>query len=278
MSISTKSATVNCEAVVLAASTLFSDQTHTAGLEIAFDPSSQSDFNGGLTVLRTDSSANFSAQISVARDIVPTQGSIDAVVVSGSLVFTEASGVSYLSASGTTVTVSGSIPSGSTVNNVGIDFAEGDRSTYGGLVVSSGGTYSATHTYSYAGIYHITSRVHSGNGSVDMDSFRLNLATGLSGVDLGALTITATPEAGSIDDNTPLSVAFSASGASGISLSGDDDKNLIWRFGNLASSSKVSPSSAYSEPGLFIPMASYYYEGPTANVYISDITSTGANQ
>jgi hypothetical protein len=245
---------------------------------LSFDPTTQDDFNAGLTISRTDSSANFSAQITVATDVVATQASLDSVLVSGSLVFTEASGVSYTAASGTTVTVSGSIPSGTSVNNVAIDFAEGDRSTYGGLAVASGGTYSATHTYSYAGIFQITSRVQSTNGAVDMDSFRLNLASDLSGIDLGALTVTATPEVGAIDDDTPLSVTFSASGASGVSLSGDDDKDLIWRFGNLASSSKIAPSSIYSEPGQYIPMASYLYAGPSGSVYVSDITSTGANQ
>jgi hypothetical protein len=276
MSVSSKSSSVKAEAVVMVASSKFANQQHTGGLEISFDPTSTTDFNSSLKVSRTDSSANFSASLDVARDVQIPTGSIDSVLV-GSNVFTEASGIAHASASGTVVTVSGSIPSGTTAHNVSIDFAEGDRSTKGGLQVAGDGTFSATHTYSYPGIFHITTRVQSEEGSVDMDSFRLNMASDLSGTDLGGLTITATPESGSTTDSSPLSVSFSASGSNGVSISGDDDKNLIWRLGNLESSSKTSPSTRYVEPGKYVPVAIYFYEGSVTNLYLSDITDTGAN-
>jgi len=277
MAIANKTTTVNAEAVVLAASDLFASQTHTAGLELSFDPTDQTDFNGSLKVAKTDSSANFSASLSVASEVSKTEGTLSSVLV-GADVFTEASGMAHASASGTTVVVSGSIPSGTTVNNVSVDFSEGDRSSYGALVVDGAGNFSATHTYSYPGIYHITTRVQSHNGAVDMDSFRLNMASDLSGTDLGLLTVTATPETGNTSDSSPLSVSFTAAGASGVSLAGDDSSNLNWRFGNLESSSKITPGSTYSEPGTYIPVASFLYEGPTVTLYLSDITSTGGNQ
>jgi hypothetical protein len=271
----TKLSTVNMEVTVYANSESITDLQLDAPLSILFLPTTSGDFGQSFTVERTDNSANFSAQFRVGKTVVPVAGAIGSVVVSGTHTFTEASGVVYSDASGTAVTLNGSYPSGSTVHNVSVDFAEGDRSSYGGLTVSASGTFSQAHTYSYPGIYHIITRVQGQDGSVDMDSFRLNLASDLSGSGLGNLTITATPDGGG--DLPNLSVAFSATGASGVSIGASEDSDLHWRFGNLETSNKNSPTSNYYEPGSFIPMASFKYGGPSGTVYLSDITSTGAN-
>ncbi len=110
-----------------------------------------------------------------------------------------------------------------------------------------------------------------------MDSFRLNMASDLSGSGLGALTISASPESGSITSVSGLSIAMSATGASGVSLGATEDESLIWRLGNLERSSKTSLTTQYLEPGSYIPIANYLFAGPSGSVYISDITSTGAN-
>jgi len=277
MAITTKNSTVNMEATVYANSDSVPHQTTNAPLSLLFSPTSSGDFGQSLTVKRTDSSANFSTKFVVGSSVVPVEGTLGSVVVSGTYTFTEASGVVFSDASGTIVTVNGSYPSGSNVNNVSIDFAEGDRSTYGGVTASSSGTFSQSHTYSYPGVFHITTRVQGSDGSVDMDSFRLNLASDLSGSGLGAITVTASPEGGDIPSVSGLAVAVSVSGASGVSLGATDDEDLAWRFGNLERSSKVSATTHYYEPGNYIPMATYLFAGPSGSVYISDITSAGAN-
>jgi hypothetical protein len=272
-----KTSTVNMEVTVYANSDNIAHQTTNAPLQILFAPTTSGEFYQSVRVSRTDSSANFSTKFEVGSSIVPINGTIGSVIVSGLHSFTEASGLAYSDASGTTVTVNGSYPSGSSVHNVSIDFSEGDRSSYGGITASSSGTFSQSHTYSYPGIFHITQRVQGTNGSVDMDSFRLNMASDLSGSGLGALTISASPESGSITSVSGLSIAMSATGASGVSLGATEDESLIWRLGNLERSSKTSLTTQYLEPGSYIPIANYLFAGPSGSVYISDITSTGAN-
>lgn len=274
MAIVQKTATANMDVTVYMNSETLAALQINAPLSILFRPTTSGDFGQSFKVERTNNSANFSTKFRVGKSVAPVDGSIGSVVVSGTHAFTEGSGVVYSDASGTVVTLNGSYPSGSTVHNVSVDFAEGERSSYGGLTASSSGTFSQSHTYSHPGIYHIVTRVQGTNGSIDMDSFRLNLASDLSGSGLGALTVTATPEGGTIPN---LSIAFSASGSSGVSLVSSEDSNLYWRFGNLETSNKTSPTSNYYEPGSFIPMASFKHSGPSGIVYLSDITSTGAN-
>ena len=275
MAITNKTAQANMSLAVFANSETLADQTHNLPMSISFDPTSTSDANAGLKVVRTDSSANFSASVKVGSLVSGQDGSIDSVLV-GSDIFTEASGLGFASASGTTVTVSGSVSTPAEVHNVTVDFSEGDRSSYLAAVANDG-TFSATHTYSYPGVFHLTTRVQSKTGYVDMDSFRLNMASDLSGSGLGALTITATPETAEMSSGDSVFVGFSASGASGISLSGSEDSSLTWRFGSLQSSNKISPSGKYDQPGTYIPVANYKYVGPSGTVYVSDITDTGAN-
>lgn len=275
MAITNKTAQVNISLAVFANSETLAEQSHNLPMSISFDPTSSSDVNAGIKVARTDNSANFSASVRVGSLVTGQNGSIDSVLV-GSDIFTEASGLGFASASGTTVVASGSVSVPAEVNNVNIDFAEGNRSSYK-AVVASDGTFSATHTYSYPGVFHITTRVQSKTGYVDMDSFRLNMASDLSGSDLGALTITATPETEEMSSGDSVFVGLSASGASGISLSGSEDSDLTWRFGTLQSSNKISPSGRYDQPGSYIPTANYRYSGPSGTVYVSDITDTGAN-
>lgn len=276
MAITNKTSTVNMEVAVYANSEVIPDQQHNVPLSLLFQPTTSGEFYQGLSVKRTDNSANFSIAVAVGTEVSGVNATLDSVLVSGTYTFTEASGVVYSNASGTTVTVSGSIPSGADVHNVSIDFCEGCRSVSGGLAVDSSGAFSGTHTYSYPGIYHIITRVQSKNGYVDMDSFRLNLASDLSGNDLGALDTTATPESGSVTSSSSLSVAMSASGASGITVA-TDDENLCFRFGNLETTSKKSVTTAYSEPGKYIPVANYKYAGPSGTVYVSDIIASGLN-
>lgn len=272
-----KTSTVNMEVTVYANSDNIAHQTTNAPLQILFAPTTSGEFGQSLRVTRTDSSANFATLFTVGKSVVPVEGTIGDVVVSGTHTFTEASGVVYSDASGTTVTLNGSYPSGSDVHNVSVDFSEGDRSSYGGITVSSSGTFSQSHTYSYPGIFHITTRVQGSDGSVDMDAFRLNMASDLSGSGLGALTLTAAPEGGDIPAVSGLAVAMSVSGASGVSLGASEDASLSLKFGNLEKSSKVNPTTHYFEAGKYIPRANYLFAGPSGSVYISDIISTGAN-
>lgn len=276
MAITVKTSTVNMEAAVFANSETVPNQAQSVPVSLLFAPTTSGEFYQGITVKRTDNSANFSIKVEVGSSVVGADATIDSVLVSGVHTFTESSGVVYSDASGTTVTVSGSVPSGTDVHNVSIDFCEGCRSVSGGLTVTDAGAFSGTHTYSYPGIFHITTRVQSKNGYVDMDSFRLNLASDLSGSDLGALDTTATPESGSVTSSSGLSVLMAASGASGITVA-TDDESLCWRFGNLESSSKKSATTLYSEPGKFIPVANYKYAGPSGDVYVSDIIASGLN-
>ena len=277
MAIVTKTATVNMDVTVYANSDSVAHQTTNAPLQILFSPTTSGEFYRSLKVERTDSSANFSTKFRVGSSVVPVEGSIGSVVVSGSYTFTEASGVVNADASGTVVTLNGSYPSGSDVHNVSVDFSEGERSLYGGITVSSSGTFSQSHTFSYPGIFHITTRVQGSDGSVDMDSFRLNMASDLSGSGLGALTVAATPEGGDIPSVSGLAIAMSATGASGVTLGATEDSALSWRLGNLEKSNKVSLTTHYFEAGDYIPRATYLFAGPSGSVYISDITSTGAN-
>lgn len=261
MAITVKTSTVNMETVVYANSQNMPSGTQNAHLSLSFQPTTSGDYDQQLVVKKTTQAA-FGSKLTVAQSIPTTNATIDSVKV-GSDVFTEASGVVYSSASGSVVVVSGSVPSGSDIHSASINFNEGPRSVSGGLTVSDAGLFSATHTYSYPGIYHILTRVQNSEGAVDMDSFRLNLASDLTGSDLGNLTVTATPEGGDTSSTSSLSISCTTTGASGLSIGSVEDDALSWNFGNHETSNKTAPSTRYSEPGTFIPSASFLYPGPS---------------
>jgi len=232
------------------------------------------EFYSSISVQRTNNT-DFGARIRVGEEVPIPSGDIGAVLVNGSGA-TELDSFDYSSASGLIVTVSGSYSGLKNIHNASIDFSEGINSYSGGLTVTSG-VFSASHVYSYGGIYNITTRVQDVDGVVNMEKFRLNLASGLSASDLGALSGSATPESGLITSESYLPVSFSSSGASGVSLSSPSDGLLWWRFGNNGRSQKVNPSGNYAQPGNYIAICSYLYSGPSGSVYLTDSIETGFN-
>jgi PKD repeat protein len=197
------------------------------------------------------------------------------VLVNGSGI-SESSGFLYSQASGLTVTVSGSYSGSKQIHNASIDFCEGVNSYSGGLSVVNN-NFSASHTYSYPGIYSITTRVQDIDGSVNMERFRLNLASGLAGVNLGGISASGSPTSGLINSENYLTVSFSASGASGLSPSTPSDSNLHWRFGNNSTSQKQSPRTNYAQPGNYVPVVIYKNTTASGIVYLTDSIKVGIN-
>lgn len=232
------------------------------------------EFYSSLLVQKTDN-ADFGARIKVGKEVPIPSGNINAVLVNGSGI-TEASGFEFGVASGLTVTVSGSYSGTKELHNASIDFAEGINSYSGGLTVTSG-DFSSTHTYSYPGVYVITTRVQDVDGSVNMEKFRLNFASDLSGSDLGAISGTATPQSGLINSENYLPVSFSVSGSSGVSINSPTDSKLYWRFGNNGLSQKRAPSGNYAQPGNYIPISIYQYSSPSGTLYLVDSIEIGFN-
>ena len=271
-----KNATVLLEVDIVVNSSGVTSQEHLLpflgimGLEFA----ASGEFNGGISVERT-SQADFGARIRVGKEVLIPSGNINAVLVNSSGI-SEGSGFSYLIASGLIVTVSGSYSGIKPVHNASIDFSEGINAYSGGLTVTSG-NFSASHIYSYPGKYVLTTRVQDVDGSVNMERFHLNFASGLITTDLGVISGSAVPEEGLITSESYLPVLFSVSGTSGVSLNSPTDARLWWRFYNNGLSQSISPSANYSQPGNYVPIAIYKYASPSGELYLVDSNELGFN-
>ena len=252
----------------------FDDQTIPLTANIGETETPSSEFYQSLTVQKTDSS-QIGAKVRVGKNISIPSGNILSVLVNGSGI-SESSGFLYSQASGLTVTVSGSYSGSKQIHNASIDFCEGANSYSGGLSVVNN-NFSASHTYSYPGIYSITTRVQDIDGSVNMERFRLNLASGLAGVNLGGISASGSPTSGLINSENYLTVSFSASGASGLSPSTPSDSNLHWRFGNNSTSQKQSPRTNYAQPGNYVPVVIYKNTTASGIVYLTDSIKVGIN-
>ncbi len=225
--------------------------------QIAFIQADQSDFNAKLSISNTFKS-DFNAKLTVGKSKRPPQVVITSV--------TPQSGIP-INGSGIDVCVvaSGNLRDGNQWVINQIDFGEPERdelptanSSISGFDLGSQvtGVWSGCYNYRDAGIYTITARGVDDFGMVGMDSFNLNLASGLvAGVDYPLISISGTPRSGVVPPSMNVDFTLVASGS--FQPSSPTDSNLFWNFGNLARSNTVNPFTYYSSPGLYLVTARY---------------------
>ena len=147
----------------------------------------------------------------------------------------------------------------------------------------------STHDYCSSGKYIITARGQDNLGLVGMDSYNLNLASGLPDTDFPKLSITANPRAGFVPDALFVQFALESSGlpspphslaiSNSTKIKTSSDRRIIWSFGNKSISQFVSPNSYYQTPGNYIAVLRYLYIHPSGGnmMWVSDSLNIGFN-
>lgn len=233
------------------------------------------DFNARFIVSDTARS-EFNAKVTVGKYKSPPTATITNVTASGD-------GNLGVDNNVVTVTFDGNLVDGYEFNNAYIDFgdpvnAEGiynDNASISGF--SGPGPWTASHTYTSSGIYHITVRAVDNNGFVGMDVQQINMASGLvAGTDYAYIDISGVPRIGEVPPS--LNVDFTLATSGSIGVSSPTDPNLYWTFGNLERSQKKNPSTYYSSPGRYVVIARYKYNHPAGSiVWSSDTLRVGYN-
>lgn len=242
---------------------------------------SSNDFNAKFTWFNT-SETEFDAKYKVERYKIRPTVQILSV--------TPTSGVVGSGCAKVTVVASGTLGDGSEWVNAQIDFGEPLESfspriyTYNASIsgFNSGPPWTSYHDYCSSGIYIITIRGQDNLGMVGMDSFRLNLASGVPISHLPQISISGIPQQGFVPG--PLQVDFSvissglqsppftAQESNNTKLKGFSDKRIIWSFGNRQTSQRLAPTTFYASPGLYIATLRYLYINPSGGnkMWVSD--------